>query len=147
MKFGGGIHVKLLGNWEFRESRHSESHNSLDVNEVFPYFSFSSNKENSRWTECSNNVLRNCEFREDRHSERQTCFTSGHKLICIWSVRPTFIVQFGWNSVQQTYEQCCWSFTSFVKICVRKAVLCYGRKKFTFIFACTLKPHDIPKVQ
>jgi hypothetical protein len=68
------------------------------------------------------NVLRDCEFRENRHGGMQTYFTFGHKWICIWSVRPTFIVRFGWNSVSEIYEQCCWSFTSVVKICVRKAV-------------------------
>jgi len=69
-----------------------------------------------------NTVLRDCEHREYRHSEMQTYFTSGHKWICTWSVRPTFIVRFGWNSVPEIYEQCCWSFASFVKIYARKAV-------------------------
>jgi len=48
------------------------------------------------------------------HSEMQTYITSGHKWICIWSVHPTFIVRFGWNSVQEIYEQSFRSIFMFV---------------------------------
>jgi hypothetical protein len=103
-----GLHVMPFRKCGFCENRHSKSLALLgDLNKIFSipssiYFRFAySSSENMS----TRSFLSENEFRENRCSERHTVHVGAKVFL---SVLSTFVVRFGWNSVEEIRTWCCW---------------------------------------